>query len=59
MAHLVKDLEDVMVRWEHPVGKPRRASLVSIDPVTGVVKSVRIPVKVAEMLVEHGMTSGD
>lgn len=59
MAHLVKDLEDIMVRWEYVAGKPAKASLVSIDPVTGDVKSVKIPVKVAEMLIEHGMNSGD
>lgn len=60
MAHTVmlKDFDDVMVRWSYLKNR-RRAELVAIDPVTGLVTSKRISVSVAEMLIEHGMASGD
>lgn len=57
MAHLVKDLEDIQVQWTYKDGG-RSAELISIDPETGDIESVKISTKAAEMLVEHGMSSG-
>lgn len=54
MAHVVKDLDDVMVKWVY-----EKAYLVSIDPETGEVTSLPISKKVAEFLIDHGMSSGD
>lgn len=58
MPQLVADLDNLQIQWSHAEGK-RVADLLVWNPeMTEVLKTVRISNKVAEILTEHGMSSG-
>ena len=58
MAKLVSDLDNLQVQWGYKDGK-KVADLIVWNPqMTEILKSVRISNKIAEILAEHGISSG-
>jgi len=58
MPQLVADLDNLQIQWSYSERK-RVADLLVWNPeMTEIIKTVRIPNKVAEILAEHGMNSG-
>ncbi len=57
MAHLVKDMNDLHIQWHY--AEKKYATLQSLDPDTNeILEDVPISIKVAELLIEHGVDSG-
>jgi hypothetical protein len=58
MPQLVADLDNLQVQWGYSDGKKVADLLVWNAEMTEILKTVRISNKVAEILAEHGMSSG-
>lgn len=58
MAHLVKDLENLHIQYSYKNGKKVATLLIWNAEMTEIEDELPLSIRVAEVLAEHGMSSG-